>query len=254
MDMLQYNTWTIEQNDWLPEQEIAIEQQLTFSNDYLCQTAHFEEHYSAPQRLCTFVKGVDTSILNVSAISVRLDDERLDLHEWQVEHFYRCLHKNQPVLERHFTVQSPKGHILKIVSKRQLLLNPKEQMQLTYEVQSVNYAGPITILALLRGGEDADQWYPLMNHVGDDYCWTWMQLQPMNFQLCCAMNYQLYKNDKRLARRPIKVEKRNVIGYSVTLKVEPSDRLLLCKKVAVVDSNNHAKKHLIDYAVQCLTN
>ena len=41
--MLQYNNWTIEQNEWLPNEEDSIEQQLTFSNDYLCQTAHFEE-------------------------------------------------------------------------------------------------------------------------------------------------------------------------------------------------------------------
>ena len=69
--MLQYNTWTIEQQEWNPAEELAIEQQLTFSNDYLCQTAHFEEYYSGAQRLCTYIKGIDTSILNLSAISKR---------------------------------------------------------------------------------------------------------------------------------------------------------------------------------------
>ena len=44
--MLKFNNWTIEQTDWLPNEEKEIEQQLTFSNGYLCQTAHFEEHYS----------------------------------------------------------------------------------------------------------------------------------------------------------------------------------------------------------------
>lgn len=42
--MLHYNTWTIEQQSWMPQEEAQIEQQLSFSNDYLCQTAHFEEH------------------------------------------------------------------------------------------------------------------------------------------------------------------------------------------------------------------
>ena len=79
--MLQYNNWSIEQGEWLPMQESELEQQLTFSNDYLCQTAHFEEHYSGERRLCTYIKGVETPILNISAISVRLHDERLDLNE-----------------------------------------------------------------------------------------------------------------------------------------------------------------------------
>lgn len=252
--MLQFNNWSIEQEVWDPSQESDIEQQLTFSNDYLCQTAHFEEHYSGAQRLCTYIKGVDTSILNLSAISVRLHDERLDLGEWKVEHFYRCLHKNQPLLERHFIATSPKGHTLKVMAKRLLCTDNKEFMQLEYEVQSVNYSGPITILSVLRGGEDADKWYPLMNYVGDDLCWIWMQLHPMNVQLCCAMNYQLKKNDVLVTQRPIKVEKQEVIGFSVTQQILPGDRFVLYKNVAVVDSSRYAKDLLIDEAVGCLIN
>ena len=119
--MLQYNNWTIEQNEWLPNEEDSIEQQLTFSNDYLCQTAHFEEYYSHPQRLCTYIKGIDDPILNISGISVRLHDERLDLGTWDVKEFYRCLHKNKPLLERRFVATSPKGATLRVQTKRQLM-------------------------------------------------------------------------------------------------------------------------------------
>lgn len=252
--MLQYNTWTIEQTDWNPQEETALEQQLTFSNDYLCQTAHFEEHYSGAQRLQTFIKGIDTSVLNLSAISVRLHDERLDLNEWKVEQFYRCLHKNQPLLERRFVATSPQGHTLKVMAKRQLMIPQRGLMRLTYEVESVNYTGSITVLSLLRSGEETKQWYPLMNFVGDDLCWSWMQLHPMNVQLCCAMNYQLMKNGSLVAQRPIKIEKQEVIGFSVIQKMLPGDRLVLHKNVAVVDSNHYAKGHLIDEAVRCLTN
>lgn len=252
--MLQYNTWTIEQHAWNPEEETALEQQLTFSNDYLCQTAHFEEHYSSSNRLCTYIKGIDASILNISAISVRLQDERLDLNQWTVEQFYRCLHKNEPLLERQFTATSPKGNTLNVIAKRQLMMDAKECMHLTYEVKSVNYTGLLTMLSLLRGGEDADKWYPLMNYVGDDLCWLWMQLQPMNVQLCCAMNYQLYKNGSLVTHRPIKVEKQDVIGFSITQKIMPGDTLTLHKKVAVVDSNHYANDSLIDEAVRCLIN
>lgn len=252
--MLHYNTWTIEQDEWLPEQETQLEQQLTFSNDYLCQTAHFEEHYSLSPRLCTYIKGIDTPILNISAISVRLHDERLDLGEWTVRDFYRCLHKNQPLLERRFIATSPLGHTLEITAQRRLLSDKKEAMQLIYSVRSLDYTGPITILAVLRGGEEAEKWYSLMNFVGDELCWTWEQMQPMNLQVCCAMNYQLFKNGNLVTQRPIKVEKQEVIGYSITQDIRPNDTFTLYKNVVVLDSLRNDKDTLIDHTVQCLIN
>ena len=252
--MLQYNTWTIEQDAWIPAEEKHIEQQLTFSNDYLCQTAHFEEHYSGERRLCTYIKGVETPILNISAISIRLHDERLDLAEWQVREFHRCLHKNEPLLERRFLATSPNGHTLEITSMRRLMQEKKEAMQLQYAVRSVDYSGPITMLSVLRGGEELDKWYSLMNSVGDQLCWTWEQLQPMNVQVCCAMNYQMFKNGNLVNQRPIKVEKQEVIGYSITQIIQPNDTFMLQKNVVVLDSLRNDKDTLIDKAVQCLTN
>lgn len=252
--MLHYNTWTIEQQSWMPQEEAQIEQQLSFSNDYLCQTAHFEEHYSGDKRLCTYIKGVESPILNVSAISVRLHDERLDLAEWQVQQFYRCLYKNEPLVERRFTAVSPVGHTLEIVARRRLLMDKKEAMQIEYAVTSVDYAGPITILSVLHSGEETDKWYSLMNHVGDDCCWTWEQLLPMNVQVCCAMSCQLYRNGSLINQRPIKVEKQKVIGYSLTQLVQSGDTLLLKKNVVVLDSLRNNKDDLIDQTVACLTN
>ena len=158
------------------------------------------------------------------------------------------------MLERHVTATSPKGHTIKIIARRQLMLDKRECMRLDYEVQSINYAGPITILSILSAGDDAQKWYPLMNYVGDDLCWTWMQLQPVNMQVCSAMNYHLTKNGTLVTQRPIKVEKQDVIGFSLTQKVVPNDTLVLHKNVIVVDSLRYAKEQLIDEAVKCLTN
>ena len=252
--MLQYNNWSIEQGEWLPMQESELEQQLTFSNDYLCQTAHFEEHYSGERRLCTYIKGVETPILNISAISVRLHDERLDLAQWRVEQFSRTLHKNEALLEREFVATSPNGHTLHVTATRRLLADKKEMMQLVYRIQSINYEGPMTILSLLRGGEDADRWYSLMNYVDDSICWQWSQLPAQNVQVCCAMNYHLTKNGVVVDKRPIKVEKQEVIGFSVTQSVKEGDVFELTKNVVVQDSLHNHKDLLIANTVSCLTN
>lgn len=252
--MLQYNNWSIEQGEWLPMQESELEQQLTFSNGYLCQTAHFEEHYSGEQRLCTYIKGVEIPILNISAISVRLHDERLDLAQWRVEQFSRTLHKNEALLEREFVATSPNGHTLHVTATRRLLADKKEMMQLVYRIQSINYEGPMTILSLLRGGEDADCWYSLMNHVDDSICWQWSQLPAQNVQVCCAMNYHLIKNGVVVDKRPIKVEKQEVVGFSVTQSVKEGDVFELTKNVVVQDSLHNHKDLLIANTVSCLTN
>lgn len=251
--MLQYNNWTIEQTEWLPEEEAIIQQQLTFSNDYLCQTAHFEEFYSHPQRLCTYIKGIDNPILNISGISIRLHDERLDLATWNVKEFYRCLHKNQPLLERKFCATSPKGATLRVHAKRQLMPQ-REVMLVEYEVTSENYNGPISLLAMLGGSENVQNWYPLMNHLGANQCWLWLQLHDIDIQLCYAMSWQVLHNNCPIERRPIKIEKPHTIGYSLTTKIKAGESCLLRKYVAVVDSRYHKKENLIMDAIKCLTN
>ena len=251
--MLQYNNWTIEQIQWYPELENQFEQQLTVSNDYLCQTAHFEEHYSQEQRLCTYIKGVDKPILNISAVSVRLHEERLDLATWQVKEFYRCLHKNQPLLERRFVATSPTGATLRVHAQRQLIPQ-KEGMILEYEIISDNYTGPISLLAMLGNVEHDSDWYPLMNHIGLHNCWVWQQLHELDIQLCCAMKWQILHNGKILEKRPIKIEKPHTIGYSLTTNIKAGDKCVLRKYVVVMDSRFHEKDHLIADALECLTN
>lgn len=251
--MLQYNNWTIEQSEWLPEEELNLEQQLSFSNGYLCQTAHFEEYYSHNQQLRTYIKGIETPILNISSISIRLHDERLDLAQWDIKQFYRCLHKNTPMLERRVTATSPKGNTLHIHSTRQLL-SQQEVMQITYKVTSENYTGPISFLAMLGGENEPQNWYPLMNNIEQDKCWIWLQLPNDNIQLCCTMNWQVLYNDIPIGKRPIKIEKHHIIGYSLTTQIKAGDTCTLKKNVAVLDSRNHSKDQLIANTLKCLTN
>jgi maltose phosphorylase len=251
--LLQYNTWSIEQHIWEPGSEEEIEQQLSFSNGYICQTAHFEEYYSGPQRLYTFLNGIEQPILNLSAISIRLHDERLDLGTWQVKDFYRCLHKNQPLLERHFTATSQKGATIQVKTKRHLLPQ-KEMMLIEYEITSINYAGPISFLAMLPPNDKNIDWYPLQNYIGQDYCWLWLQMHELNLQLCCAMSWEAHYNNTPLIQRPIKIEKQHTIGYSLITSIKPGDTCLLRKRVVVMDSRTHEKDQLITDATQCLTN
>ena len=140
--MLHDSNRKIEQKQWAPAYEAELEEQLSFTNGYLSQTAHFEEFCSCGQCLETYVKDIKEPILNISGISVRLHDERLDLGTWEVMDFYRCLHKDTPLLERSFVVKSPKGHTLSIRAQRQLL-DTKELMHIEYEVRSEEHTSEL---------------------------------------------------------------------------------------------------------------
>ena len=230
-----------------------MQQQLVLSNGYLVQTAHFEEYYSLSQGSYTYIKDIETPILNISGISVRLHDERLDLALWKVNDFYQCLHQDRALLERKFTTTSPKGHTLHIHSKRELI--PESGvMVLEYEIVSKNYNGPLSLIAILGGEEGRTDWYPLMNQIGENLCWIWFQMQDIDLQLCCAMRYEVLHNNTLIERRPIKIEKTHTIGYSQTINIQAGDRCVLRKYVSVVDSNNHKKEGLVQEAITCLTN
>ena len=145
--MLQYSPWRTEQTKFDPQNEVQAEEQLAFSNGYISQYAFFEEPYSGEQRVGTFIDGIHREgtsspleIPNPSIISLRLGDERLDLHNWQVEIFYRCLHKGETRLERNFTATSPKGFTIEAKSERRLSQKNPHILEITYTVKFVNYA------------------------------------------------------------------------------------------------------------------
>jgi trehalose/maltose hydrolase-like predicted phosphorylase len=127
-------------------------------------------------------------------------------------------------------------------------------MLIEYKITSVNYAGPISFLAMLGASEDKADWYPLMNHIGQDYCWLWLQMHELHLQLCCAMSWKVLYNNAPLVQRPIKIEKQHTIGHSLITSIKPGDTCQLQKKVVVMDSRTHDKDQLITNATQCLIN
>ena len=107
---------------------------------------------------------------------------------------------------------------------------------------------------MLGANEEKIDWYPLMNHIGQDHCWLWLQMHEINIQLCCAMKWSVLSNGSPLIQRPIKIEKQHTIGYSQITSIKPGDTCVLQKQVVVMDSRTHDTEQLINDTVECLTN
>ena len=257
--MLHYSPWKTEQTEFDPQSEVQIEEQLAFSNGYISQYAFFEEPYTGQQHVGTFIEGVHRAgtttpleIPNPSIVSLRLDDERLDLNHWHVEKFYRCLHKGDVILERRFTATSPKGYTVEVAAERQLSVKNPHLLETTYTVKFLNYTGLISFMTLLGEGNHAADWYPLRSLINDDIAYSWIQAAEGDLQLCAAQRHTFYKNGSLQSERPIKIDKKHVLGFAYMIDVFPGDTFTMKTTVAIVDSNRYPKNELTRRALEKL--
>lgn len=237
--MLNYSPWKIEQSVFSPADEADLEKQLAFSNGYISQYAFFEEHYSGNQSLGTYLRGIPAKLPPVATLSVRLDNQRLNLHNWQVLNFYRCLHRQEPLLERRVVAKSPQGHTLEVRSSRLLSsVNPRE-MLVEYEVRSLDYSGPVSLLSLMGDAEVSEDWFPLYTHIDNQSAEVMCLSRRDNVQMGLEMTTDVYKNGELLTDSRIRIEKSHILGYSLIDTICPEDVFLLKKKVLFSDSVNY---------------
>lgn len=252
-NILQYSPWKIEQTEFVPEMESEIEKQLAFSNGYLSQYGFFEEYYSGEASAAIYLKGIESPLCTNTTVSVRLHEERLNVCTWKLEHFYRCLNRETLLLERRMDLTSPQGHHLEVNSKRQCCPDDPHFTDLEYTIRSVNYEGPMSVLPLIGGPEINDDWYPLQTDVALNYATLWLQSRKENVQVVMAISYEMEKNGRPVTVSPIRIEKKFIVGYSLTEHVKPGDTITLKARLYVTDSRNYPLSNLQDDAVAAVT-
>lgn len=252
-NILQFSPWKIEQTEFVPEVESEIEKQLAFSNGYISQYGFFEEYYSGEASAAIYLKGIESPLYTDTTVSVRLHEERLNLGTWKVGRFYRCLNRQTLLLERQMELTSPSGHMLEVISKRQCRLEDPHFTDLVYTIRSVNYEGPMSVLPLIGGPELNKDWYPLQTDVVLNYATLWLQSRRENVQVVIAISYEMEKNGKPVTVSPIRIEKKYIVGYSLTEQVKPGDELSLKARIYVTDSRNYPLSNLQDDAVAAVT-
>lgn len=253
-NILQFSPWKIEQTEFVPEKESEIEKQLAFSNGYISQYGFFEEYYSGEESAAIYLKGIESPICAETMVSVRLHEERLNLGTWKVGQFYRCLDRESLKLERHMELTSPQGNRLEVNSMRQCRLDNLHFTDLEYTIRSVDYEGPISLLPLIGGSQINDGWYPLQTEVELNYATLWLQSRKENVQVVEAISFEIEKNGCPTAAQPIRIEKKFIVGYSLTEHVLPDDVLTLKARIYVTDSRNYPLSNLQDDAIAAVTN
>jgi len=273
---LQHDPWCIIEEGFHVNKQLASESVFSLGNGHIGQRANFEEYYSGETMLGSYVAGIyfperaergnwkegyaDTNDKLINApnwtgISVRLNDDRLDLAEWDVQNFRRVLNMREGFLERTFEATSSKGHRIQVSVKRFLSMAETEVGAISYTIKSLNYEGRISFLPLIDG--DVHNKYTNFNEqflnvlqtkTEQDVSHLWAQTRRNDFHVCAALTYVLYKNNEQLNVNPTKIEKEKVAGFSIGTDVRIGDTVCLNKYVAIISSLNHPREELTERA------
>lgn len=273
---LQTDPWSIVEEGFHSNKQLASESIFSLGNGHMGQRANFEEFYSGETMLGSYIAGIyyperaergnwkngysDTNDKIVNApnwagIVVRLNDDQLDLGTWDVHNFKRVLNMHEGYLERTFEAISQKGHKIQVSVKRFLSMAESEVGAISYSVKSINYEGRISFMPLI----DADVrnhltnynepfWNVLQIKTDQDVSHLWAQTRRIDFHVCCAQTFVFYKNNELLNIIPTKIEKEKAAGYSIGTDVRIGDTVCINKYVAVLSSLNHPYDELTDRA------
>ena len=273
---LQQDPWCIIEDGFHENLQLASESIFSIGNGYIGQRAHFEEHYSGETLIGSYIAGIyyperaergnwktgyadaNDKIVNApnwTVISVRVNDERLDLGTWDVKNFRRTLNMREGFLERSFEATSFKGHRIAVSVKRFLSMDNYELGAISYTVKSLNFEGRISFLPLIDGdvrnqktNYDEPFWNILQTKTEKDVSHLWAQTRKMDFHICGALTYSFYKNNELLNVNPTKIEKEKVAGFSVGTDMRIGDTVCLNKYVTIATSLNHPREDLTQYA------
>ena len=273
---LTHDAWCIIEDGFHPDKQLESESIFSIANGHIGQRANFEEHYSGESMSGSYVAGIyfpekpergnwkngycnnDDKIINApnwSGISVRLNDDRLDIGEWDVQNFRRVLNMREGFLERSFEATSLKGNKIRVSVKRFLSMAENEVGAINYSVTSLNYEGRISFIPFIDGdvrnthtNYDEAFWNVLQTKTEQDVSYLWAQTRRLDFHVCCALTYVLYKNNEQQHAKATKIEKERVAGFSIGADVRPGDTLCLNKYVAVIDSLNYPREELTEVA------
>jgi maltose phosphorylase len=269
---LQTDPWCIIEEGFHQNKQLASESIFSLGNGQIGQRANFEEHYSGETMLGSYIAGIyyperaehgnwkngysDTNDKIVNApnwtvISVRLNDNRLDLADWDIKDFRRTLNMREGFLERSFEATNFKGHRIQVSVRRFLSMAETEIGAISYTVKSLNFEGRISFLPLIDGdvrnsftNYDEPFWNVLQTKTEQDVSHLWAQTRRMDFHVCAGLTYSFYKNNELLNVNPTKIEKEKVAGFSVGTDIRIGDTVCLDKYVAVISSLNHPREEL----------
>lgn len=274
---LKTDEWSIIEDEFHADNLRMSESIFSLGNGRFGQRGNFEEPYSSDTYPGSFVAGIpflDTTRVawwkngfprfytripnaaNWSSIHLRLIDEELDLAQWDVNSFYRRLDMHGGISYRDVTATSPRGNSLKLHVEHLANMAHPDLCLIRYSVTSLNYTGRLSLMPLLevdlndRSEQTKEKIWNLLNSGTDNDCaYLWTQTRREDAQICYAMTYRFYKNNKEDSHNQIRIEKGQQTGFSLGADVKPGDTITVEKYVVIASSPYYERQELVEISM-----
>ena len=274
---LKTDEWNIIEDEFHADDLRMSESIFSLGNGRFGQRGNFEEPYSSDTYPGSFVAGIpflDTTRVawwkngfprfytripnaaNWSSIHLRLIDEELDLAQWDVNSFYRRLDMHGGISYRDVTATSPRGNSLKLHVEHLANMAHPDLCLIRYSVTSLNYTGRLSLMPLLevdlndRSEQTKEKIWNLLNSGTDNDCaYLLTQTRREDAQICYAMTYRFYKNNKENSHNQIRIEKGQQTGFSLGADVKPGDTITVEKYVVIASSLYYERQELVEISM-----
>ena len=275
---LKTDEWNIIEDEFHADDLRMSESIFSLGNGRFGQRGNFEEPYSSDSYPGSFVAGIPfldktrvawwkngfprfytriPNAANWSSIHLRLIDEELDLALWDVNSFNRRLDMYDGISYRDVKATSPRGNSLQVHVEHLVNMAHPDLCLIRYSVTSLNYTGRLSLLPLLEANlndhaeyTEEKIWNVLDSGINLDCAYLWTQTRREDAQVCYALSYHFYKNNKEAAHNPIRIEKGKVTGFSLGADVKPGDTVTLVKYVVVASSLYYERPHLVETSIR----
>lgn len=274
---LKTDEWNIIEENFQADNLRMSESIFSLGNGHFGQRGYFQEPYRSDSYRGSFVAGITfldktrvgwwkngfprfysrvPNAADWNSINIRLIDEELDLSQWDVNSFRRRLDMKEGISYRDVEVTSPKGNHLTLRVEHLNSMSHPDLCLIRYAITSVDYSGKVSFVPNinLESGNKEDEtdekvWNILRSGVTHDCAYMWTQTRKEDGQVCYAMTYQFFKNNKETATNPIRIEKKQQTGFSVGADIRPGETVTLIKYVTIASSLYYERQELVDISM-----
>ena len=279
---LKHHEWQIIEEGFHPHYNKISESVFSIGNGRMGQRANFEEEFGGETLQGSYVAGVYypdktrvgwwkngypeyfAKVLNAPSwigIHISVDNQKLDLSVCSVDNFQRVLDMQLGLLTRSFSATFPDGKRVLVNAQRFCSMANGEIGVIRYSITPQNFSTSVIFSIAIDAdvvnkdsNYDEKFWEEINREASVGEAIVTAQTKKTKFQVCTGMRYLILEEGKPVIGRINLEERDKYAGNVVRLELHEGKEVVVYKYAAVLSSENHSKKTLVDNCKSVLSN
>ncbi|SEA15321.1 glycoside hydrolase family 65 protein [Pedobacter hartonius] len=277
---IQAEEWNIIEEGFDPHLNKISESLFSLGNGRMGQRANFEESYSGDTLQGNYVAGVYypdktrvgwwkngypeyfAKVLNAAnwmGLSIKLDNEELDLNLCKVTDFRRQLNMKEGYLERSFTAELKSGKQVMVTAKRFFSIANDEVAALHYQFKTLNCSGKLSVSSFIDGdvknqdsNYDEKFWDEVSRTQNESGSYLTMRTKKTEFEVITGVKTLVFKNNDQLQVTADPAVKDKYLAELVSVDIAEGELIDIYKIATNLSSQNLAPAELTEKAAEIL--